>query len=118
MRMNQKKRTLIISLVVLTALPLVELAREEIVYLLVSQRLEKAYKQIAKGMTKEQVRSIAGEPDSRTINELGETWHWDAMYDQGWLWKQVGLTWVKGHYGFDIGYNAEGKVAQIWGGGN
>src|SRR5581483_2337747 len=108
-RMNQKKRALLISLVVLIGLPLAELAREEFVYLSVSNRLERAYKRIEIGMTKEQVRSLAGEPDFTTTNENGEFWHWGAMNYQGWLWKQIGLTWVKGHYGMGSRFNEEGK---------
>ena len=110
--MKQKKRALIIGLIVVIGFPIIELAREEVVYLWVSHRLESAYNRIQNGMTKGQVRSLAGEPDFTTANENGETWHWDAMYYQGWLWRQIGLTWMKGHYGFDIGFSDEGKVAQ------
>ena len=116
--MKPKKRTLVIILVALILLPFAELVREEIVYALVSRKLERAYKQIEKGMTKEQIQLMVGEPDSTITREGEETWYWDAMNHQGWLWNRIGLAWVKGHYGITSRFNAEGKVTDSWGGVN
>src|SRR5690348_4535286 len=118
MSTTQKKRTVSIVLMALIVVPFAELAREEIVYVLVSRRLESAYKQIEKQMIKEQIRSIAGEPDSIIVREGEETWYWDAMNHQGWLWQRIGLTWVKGHYGMSTRFNGEGRVSETWGGVN
>src|SRR5712692_2312810 len=113
--MNMRRKKLFItSLVVLISISAVELIREEVVYLSVSRKLKSVCQQIGAGMTKEQVELLAGKPDSATAAILGKAWHWDAMHYQGALWKSLGLTTVKGHYGLTAAFDEDGKVTKTW----
>lgn len=104
----QRTKVLITLLVVFISIPTIELIREEIVYLSESRKLKSVCQQIEAGITKEQVELLAGRPDFTTA----EAWHWDAMLYQGALWKRLGLTTVKGHYGLDVTFSKDGKVTE------
>ena len=116
--MSKNRKAAIIILAVFIGVPVTELIREEIAYLIVSRKIEAAYERTQTGMTKEEVKKLAGEPDSVTTKTNGETWYWDARHYQGALWNLSGLTWVKGHYTLVTAFDMEGKVEQKWGGIN
>jgi outer membrane protein assembly factor BamE (lipoprotein component of BamABCDE complex) len=95
-----------------------QLARERATYSQKSQQLESAYQKINLGMTKEQVKTIAGEPHSSWKNELGEVWYWSARNYQSSLWDRVGLATTKGHFDTSIIFDESGKVSKKYGGIN
>ena len=114
--MSKKKKASIIILSLLIGLPVAEIVREEITYLIISRNLKVAFERTKSGMSKEEVKLLAGEPDRVRAGTDGETWDWDAMNHQGALWRMMGLAWVKGHYSFSATFDNNGKVAQTWGG--
>lgn len=113
-----KKKNSIIVLAVLIGLPVAELVREEIAYLIVSRKMKAAYERTEIGLTKEEVKSLAGEPHSVTATSDDETWHWGATNHQGALWEALGLAWVKGHYTLNTTFDENGRVARKSGGIN
>jgi outer membrane protein assembly factor BamE (lipoprotein component of BamABCDE complex) len=96
----------------------IEIAREEIVYLVITRKLESGYQQLKVGMNKEQVKQLVGNPDSTINRELEEIWYWDAGKHRGRLWRLLGIATVKGHYTLAVEFNNEGKVTKTWGGVN
>ena len=117
-KMKQIKKTLVVLLVLIIGVPIGELVREEISYLLVSRTVSRAHSQINAFMTKEEVRALAGEPDSTRQSELREFWDWSAGNHQGPLWEILGLAPVKGHQNLSVGFDSENRVIGIWGGVN
>jgi hypothetical protein len=116
--MSKRKKTILSVLVLLIGLPIAELIREEIAYLIVSRRIKAAYERTEIGMTKEEVKKLADDPDSVTARANEEIWYWDARHHQGALWNLLGIVWVKGHYTFITAFDENGKVGQKWGGVN
>ena len=55
-----------------------ELARERFVYRRISNRIESAHAQLKVGMTKDEVRQLAGEPFEITLRKPDEYWRWSA----------------------------------------
>jgi hypothetical protein len=116
MRHLQKRLIIIVALVI--AIPCVELLREYIVYLHISSKLDNAAQQIKPNMTKDDVEILAGKPDDIYKYEQQEFWNWGAGDHQGYLWKLLGLTRVKGHTTLSVEFNDQDKVLRSWGGIN
>lgn len=116
--MSRRKKTILIVLVVFVGLPVAELAREEAGYLVVSHNLKTAYERAENGMTREAIKTLAGEPEAIRLDNGEETWYWDAAVGQGFLWHKLELTSTKGHYTLTIEFDGQGKVTQKWGGVN
>jgi hypothetical protein len=95
-----------------------ELARERFVYRRVSNRIESAHGQLKAGMTKDEVRQIAGDPVEVILRKPDEYWRWSAREHQGELWKRVGLTTVRGHYDLIVMFDGENRIKKIFGGVN
>ena len=116
--MKQIKKTMVVLCVLVVGVPIGELVREEIFYLLVSRAVSRAHSQIKAGMTKEEVRGLAGEPDSIRLSELREFWDWNAGAHQGRLCGTLGLAPVKGHQSLSVEFDSKNRVVGIWGGIN
>jgi hypothetical protein len=95
-----------------------ELARERFVYRRVSNRIESAHGQLKTGMTKDEVRQIAGDPFEITLRRPDEYWRWSAREHQGELWKRMGLATVRGHYDLIVMFDGENRVVKVFGGVN
>jgi outer membrane protein assembly factor BamE (lipoprotein component of BamABCDE complex) len=95
-----------------------ELARERFVYRRISQRIERAHAQIKPGMTKDEVRQIAGAPEEVIMRKPDEYWRWSAREHQGELWKRIGLSTIKGHYDLIVMFDGENRIKKIFGGVN
>ncbi|OLE51947.1 MAG: hypothetical protein AUG51_20345 [Acidobacteria bacterium 13_1_20CM_3_53_8] len=110
-----KKRVLvIISLVV--ALFVVELVREEMVYLYTGWFLQHTYWQVRPGMTKEQVRQLVGEPESVVHAEDGEHWVWSAANHRGLLFKTLRLASPNGHYELVVTFDDQNRTSDVFAG--
>ncbi|MBA3804770.1 MAG: hypothetical protein H0X14_03540 [Acidobacteria bacterium] len=95
-----------------------ELARERFIYRRISNRIERAHAQIKTGMTKDEVKQIAGTPEEIIPRKPDEYWRWSAREHQGELWKRVGWTSVRGHYDLIVMFGAEGRIVKVFGGVN
>ena len=95
-----------------------ELARESFIYRRISNRIESAHGRLKVGMTKDEVRQLAGEPFEITLRKPDEYWRWSAREYQGELWKRVGLTSVKGHYDLIVMFDGENRIVKVFGGVN
>ncbi|HYY59578.1 MAG TPA: outer membrane protein assembly factor BamE [Pyrinomonadaceae bacterium] len=96
----------------------VELVRERFVYRRVSNRIESAHAQLRVGMTKDEVRRIAGEPHETARREPDEYWTWTAREYQGELWRRLGLATMKGHYDLIVRFDGDRRITKIFGGVN
>ena len=110
--------TLILGVALTFAPPLIQFTQERFAYSQKSQQLESAHQQINLGMTKEQVKTVTGEPHDMWKNDLGEVWHWSARNYQGNLWKRAGLATTKGHFGMSVILDESSKVSDKSGGVN
>ncbi|MBA3765647.1 MAG: hypothetical protein H0W99_01415 [Acidobacteria bacterium] len=95
-----------------------ELARERLIYRRISNRIESAHAQVKTGMTKDEVRQIAGDPVEIILRKPDEYWRWSAREHQGELWKRVGWTSVRGHYDLIVMFDAENRIVKVFGGLN
>ena len=112
------KKVLTISILLLFGIPVAELAREEASYLLHTRTLKNASAQIIPDMTEDEVRELAGNPDSTKDAEQGESWYRSSDVHQGRLWGLLGLVWVKGHQTLAVKFDSRKRVVRIWGGVN
>ena len=107
--------------VVLVALGLLfglELLRERFAYRRISNRIESAHGQLRVGMTKDEVRRIAGAPHEVAERKPDEYWTWTAREHQGELWRRLGLATMTGHYDLIVRFNGDGQITRIFGGEN
>jgi outer membrane protein assembly factor BamE (lipoprotein component of BamABCDE complex) len=107
--------------VALAALVLIfglELGRERFVYRRISNRIESAHGQLRVGMTRDEVRRIAGEPHETARREPDEYWTWTAREYQGELWKRLGWASMRGHYDLIVRFDGGDRVTKIFGGVN
>jgi hypothetical protein len=95
-----------------------ELARERFIYRRISNRIERAHGQLKTGMTKDEVRQIAGDPFEVILRKPDEYWRWSAREEQGALWKGVGLATVRGHYDLIVRFDGENRIVKVFGGVN
>jgi hypothetical protein len=95
-----------------------ELARETFVYRRISRRIESAHNQLKPGMTKSEVKNLAGDPLEIIERKPDEYWRWSAREYQGRLWERLGLTSMRGHYDLIVQFNGEDKITKIFGGVN
>lgn len=116
--MSNNGKTLVIILAVTIGLAVTELIREKIIYLRYYRNLKVVCEKAERGLTKDNVKSLAGKPDDVTKNASGEIWRWNAMQHQGAMWNLLGLAWVKGHYDVSIAFDGDEKVAHKWCGTN
>ena len=120
--MNSLARRIIkysaIIMVSLTVIFGLELARERFIYRRISQRIESAHAQIKTGMTRDEVRRMAGDPVEIIQRKPDEYWRWSAREHQGELWRRVGLSTIKGHYDLIVMFDADGRIAKVFGGVN
>jgi hypothetical protein len=115
------RRTIKYSAIIMASLTVIfglELARERFVYRRISQRIESAHAQLKTGMTKDEVRQIAGDPVEIIQRKPDEYWRWSAREHQGELWKRVGLSTIKGHYDLIVMFDGEKRITKIFGGVN
>jgi outer membrane protein assembly factor BamE (lipoprotein component of BamABCDE complex) len=120
MRRMQKHfmKRLVIILASLFLLFGLELARESFVHRRISKKLESAHARLKKGMTKDEVKEIAGEPEEVIEQRPDVYWTWSAREHQGELWKRLGMTTAKGHYDLIVRFDGEHRITKIFGGEN
>jgi outer membrane protein assembly factor BamE (lipoprotein component of BamABCDE complex) len=116
--MNRTRKAISVVLALLIGIPVLELAREEFVYLGATKTLKNAYSRVEPGMIRGEVEQLAGTPDSTKDRNSEEIWYWDAAEHQGKLWKFFGLSWRKGHETLAVEFDDEGRVTRKWGGTN
>jgi hypothetical protein len=95
-----------------------ELARERFLYWRMARKLESAHAQLKTGMTKTEVRAIAGEPQEIAERRPDEYWRWSSRGHEGPLWQRIGMTGTRGHYDLIVRFNGENRIAKIFGGVN
>ncbi|HEX8139973.1 MAG TPA: hypothetical protein VF544_20600 [Pyrinomonadaceae bacterium] len=95
-----------------------ELARESFVYRRVSKRIAQAHARLKTGMTKEEVKEIAGEPEEVIERRPDVYWTWSAREHQGELWRRLGMTGPRGHYDLIVRFDGEHRITKIFGGVN
>jgi hypothetical protein len=106
------------ALAVLSILFVAELLRERFVYRRISNRIESAHGQLRAGMTKDEVRRVAGAPEEIARRPPDEYWTWTARGHQGELWGRLGLATAKGHYDLIVRFDGEDRITKIFGGVN
>ncbi|HEV2913173.1 MAG TPA: outer membrane protein assembly factor BamE [Pyrinomonadaceae bacterium] len=119
---SERRRRILKSLGVLIAalvlLFAVELGRERLLYRRISRRIESAHALLKPGMTKDEVRRIAGEPHEVARREPDEYWTWTARPFQGALWRRLGLETMRGHYDLIVRFDGQNRITRIFGGVN
>lgn len=95
-----------------------ELARESFVYRRISRRIAEAHAHLKTGMTKDEVKEIAGEPEEVIERRPDVYWTWSAREHQGALWKWLGMTGPRGHYDLIVRFDGEHRITKIFGGVN
>jgi outer membrane protein assembly factor BamE (lipoprotein component of BamABCDE complex) len=120
MRANVKRiaQRLAIILAALTLIFGLELARERFVYRRIARKLESAHAQLKTGMTKDEVKAIAGEPEEIAQRKPDEYWTWSSRGHEGELWRRIGMTSTKGHYDLIVRFDGENRITKIFGGLN
>jgi outer membrane protein assembly factor BamE (lipoprotein component of BamABCDE complex) len=104
--------------IIIVALFGLELARERFVYRRISSKIESAHALLKTGMTKEEVRRIAGEPEEINERRPDEYWVWSSRSHQGELWRRLGMTSARGHYDLVVRFDGENRITKIFGGVN
>jgi hypothetical protein len=115
------KRYLKLAAIITGALILVfglELARERFLCWRTARRLENAHVRLRPGMTKTEVKVIAGEPEEVAERSPDEYWMWSSRNHQGELWRRIRLTSAKGHYDLIVRFDGDNRVTKIFGGMN
>jgi hypothetical protein len=95
-----------------------ELARERFLHWRMTRRLESAHAQLRTGMTKTEVKAIAGEPEEIAERRPDEYWTWSSRGHEGPLWRRMGMTSTKGHYDLIVRFDGENRITKIFGGVN
>jgi hypothetical protein len=95
-----------------------ELARESFVYRRISKRIESAHARLKPGMTKDEVKEIAGEPEEVIERRPDVYWTWSAREHQGELWRWLRMTGPRGHYDLIVRFDGEHRITKIFGGVN
>jgi hypothetical protein len=116
--MIQRRKGLLVTMAVLIGIFGFELVREEITYKMVTRKLENAHQQIQPRMKEEEVKQLAGMPDSTRKTEDGNTSYWDASLHQGKLWRMFSLASAKGHQTLVVEFDDRSEVSRVWGGIN
>ena len=114
--MTRKKKWWLIVAGFLLAVFALELVRERIVYLSATRRLEANYWRVKRGMTKEQVKGILGEPEVTMKEAPEEFWYWFARNHRGALWSLLRLSAPQGHYELMVTFDEQGAVTDVYGG--
>jgi hypothetical protein len=92
--MTRRKKTLLGSLIIILAMPIIELLREYVVYRYSRWKLNAAAQQLKSEMSREQVTQIMGKPP--LAGDLGslesgtfEVWNWKSAEAPGFLWRRL-----------------------------
>ena len=107
------KKRVVIVLCILVALVACEVGREYVVYRMESNRLESGYWKLQgrTGMTKEEVRAIAGEPNQIEQSATDENWYWFARESRGPLWKIISRG---GGYELNVQFDKTGHLLDVY----
>lgn len=114
--MARTKRRVLLVLSLIAALFMVELVREEMVYLYTGWFLQHTYWQVRPGMSKEQIRQLVGEPESVVKAEDGEHWTWSAANHRGFLFKTLRLASMQGHYELVVTFDDQERTSDVFAG--
>jgi outer membrane protein assembly factor BamE (lipoprotein component of BamABCDE complex) len=104
------RKNVLLVLLAVAAVFAIELWRERVVYRRGSSALEQGSRRLRRGMSREEVKQIMGEPHGASSGEPDESWHWSAYRYQGALWGLLGLNTAKGHYGVSVTFGQGGVV--------
>jgi outer membrane protein assembly factor BamE (lipoprotein component of BamABCDE complex) len=107
------KKRVVIVLCILVALVAFEAGREYVVYRMESNRLEGGYWKLQgrAGMTKEEVRAIAGEPNHVEQSATDENWYWYAGQSRGPLWKIISRG---PGYELNVQFDKAGRMLDVY----
>jgi outer membrane protein assembly factor BamE (lipoprotein component of BamABCDE complex) len=95
-----------------------ELTRERFLYRRAARSIESAHAQLKIGMTKDEVKAIAGEPQEIAERRPDEYWTWSSRGREGELWRRMRLTSATGHYDLIVRFDAANRITKIFGGVN
>ena len=89
--MSGTKKRVVVILCILAALVAFEVGREYVVYRMTSNSLEAGYWKLQgrNSMTKDEVRSVVGEPHQVEAGATDENWYWYARQSRGPLWRML-----------------------------
>ncbi|SRR5882672_6300241 len=105
---SKSKRAFLLVLVIVCFLG-AEFAREKIVYLSATQRLEHAYWNIRPGMTREDVVKQLGAPTFSSSEFGHDDLYWSAARFQGFL-----LRWFSApHYTINVTFGPDDRVLDV-----
>ena len=120
--MRGKGKRIVAGLAIILAAIIVifglELARERFVYRRTARSIESAHARLKIGMTKTEVKAIAGEPQEVAERRPDEYWTWSSRGHEGELWRRIRLTSAKGHYDLIVRFDGENRITRIFGGVN
>ncbi|MBD0371005.1 MAG: hypothetical protein ICV60_09235 [Pyrinomonadaceae bacterium] len=107
------KKRVVIILSIVVALFALEVGREYLVYRMASNRLEGGYWKLQgrAGLSKEEVRAIAGEPDQVEQSATDENWYWYARNSRGPLWKIINRS--RG-YELNVQFDKTGRMLDVY----
>jgi outer membrane protein assembly factor BamE (lipoprotein component of BamABCDE complex) len=111
--MKGTKKRVVIILCIVVALLALELGREYVSYRMTSNKFESSYWRLQgrTGMTKEEVRSIVGEPEQVEMGAADENWYWYAHNHRGPLWKL--FTSARG-YELNVQFDKTGRMLDVY----
>jgi hypothetical protein len=111
--MTRTKKRVVILLCVVAALLFAELGREYVSYRMASNRLEGSYWKLQgrTGLTKDEVRSIVGEPGRIETGASTEDWYWYAYESRGPLWRLI--TPARG-YELNAQFDKSGRLIDVY----
>ena len=113
MIMSRTRKRVVIVISTLLVLLALELGREHVIYRMQSNRLESSYWKLQgrSGMTKDEVRGVAGEPDRVETGATDENWYWLARTHRGPLWR---LMIPGGGYELNVQFDRQGRMLDVY----
>lgn len=107
------KKRVILILSIVAALFLFELGREYVTYRMASNRFESGYWKLQgrAGMTKDEVRSLLGEPERTEVGATDENWYWYARRSRGPLLRL--FTSSQG-YELNVQFDKMGRMLDVY----
>src|SRR3954454_22062353 len=114
--MTRTRRNVLILAIALVVLILAEGTREFIVFYQRSKELQSAYWRVKPGMTRDEVYRAVGQPDATSVQPGEEFGYWRAADRRGPLIRQV--MPAAGQYVLIVNFDEQGKVLDVYSGGN
>ncbi len=107
--MTRKSKRALLLVVVIVCFLGAEFAREKIVYLSATRRLEHAYWNIRPGMTREDVVKQLGAPTFSSTESGHDDLYWSAARFQGFLLRGFRAP----HYTINVSFGPDDRVVDV-----